>query len=55
MAVLSRELLAETCQGRDCDMWEVLAPLRALRPVNGGPGYNTDEIMKLRTLHFQLT
>ncbi len=55
MAVLPKELLAEACQGRGCDMWEVLEPLRRLRPVNGGPGYDSDEMMKLRTLHYQLT
>ncbi len=26
-------------QGWRCDMWDVLAPVRAVRPVNGGPGW----------------
>lgn len=33
-------------------MYDVLAPLRALRPCNGGCGYDEDLILQLRTLNF---
>ena len=35
-------------------MWDVLAPLRAVRPVFGGPGFDEDLIMDLRQLYFDL-
>lgn len=56
MAVLDKELLAQTCTERTGadNMWEVLGPLRAVRPVNGGRGYDAELIGKLRMLHFQI-
>jgi len=54
MAVLPEELLTQVCCGLNTDLWALLAPLRALRPVNGGPGFDTEEIMKLRMLNYQL-
>jgi hypothetical protein len=35
-------------------MWDVLAPVRAVRPVNGGPGYDRDLVLELRTLNFEI-
>jgi len=54
MAVLSEELLPEVCGRRKGSFSELLEPLRAVRPVNGGPGFDVDLIMKLRLLHFQI-
>lgn len=42
-------------QGWRCDMWDVLAPVRAVRPVNGGPGYDRELVLDLRTLNFELS
>ncbi len=42
-------------QGWNCDMWDVLAPVRAVRPVNGGPGYDRELVLDLRTLNFELS
>jgi len=41
-------------QGWQCDMWDVLAPVRAVRPVNGGPGYDKELVLDLRTLNFEI-
>ena len=41
-------------QGWRCDMWDVLAPVRAVRPVNGGAGYDRDLVLDLRTLNFEI-
>ncbi|KAL4449447.1 hypothetical protein ABPG77_007091 [Micractinium sp. CCAP 211/92] len=54
LAVLEREQLAEVCQGWRCDMWDVLAPVRAVRPVNGGPGFDKELVLDLRTLNFEI-
>ena len=35
-------------------MWDVLAPVRAARPVNGGAGYDRDLVLDLRTLNFEI-
>lgn len=35
-------------------MWDVLSPVREVRPVNGGPGYDRDLVLDLRTLNFEL-
>jgi alkylhydroperoxidase family enzyme len=53
LAALPRELLARVAScARGCeegaDMWEVLAPLRAVRPVNGGLGYDEALVVQLR-------
>lgn len=34
-------------------MWEVLAPLRAARPSNGGTGLDIDLVMDLRALNYE--
>lgn len=54
LAVLNPDQLAEVCQGWRCDFYNVLAPLRAVRPVNGGPGYDEELVLELRTLQFEL-
>ncbi|GAB4822441.1 hypothetical protein N2152v2_009487 [Parachlorella kessleri] len=54
LAVLDRDQLAEVCQGWRCDMYEVLEPLRAARPVNGGSGIDEELVLYLRTLQFEL-
>ena len=41
-------------QGWRCDMWDVLAPVRAVRPVNGGRGYDRGLVLDMRTLNFEL-
>lgn len=54
LAVLNRDQLGEVCQGWRCDFYEVLAPLRAVRPINGGPGFDEELVLALRTLQFEL-
>jgi hypothetical protein len=54
MAVLDEDQLREVCQGWRCNMWDVLAPLRTVRPVNGGPGYDEEMVLGLRTLNYEL-
>jgi hypothetical protein len=55
LATLGKDQLEEVCQGWRCDMWEVLAPLRDIRPVNGGRGYDEELVMQLRQLHYEIT
>jgi hypothetical protein len=53
LAALPRPLLdrvagcARRCE-EGADMWAVLAPLRTVRPVNGGPGYDEGLVVQLR-------
>ena len=54
LAALSEAQLAEVASGWRCDFYEVLAPVRAARPVNGGAGYDEELIQSLRLLHFQV-
>ena len=54
LATLNRDQLEEVCQGWRCDMWDVLAPLRVVRPVNGGPGYDPELVLELRTFNFEI-
>lgn len=54
LAVLSREQLQEVCSSWRCDMWDLLEPLRAVRPINGGPGFDEELVLELRTLNFEL-
>ena len=35
-------------------MWQVLAPVRAVRPLNGGTGFDEEIAIELRQLMFQL-
>ncbi len=54
LAALPREQLSDVCGGvPGVDMWDVLQPLRELRPVNGGPGWSSDLGMDLRALNFE--
>jgi len=54
LAVLPRENLAAVCSGCGCDMWDVLAPLRAVRPVNGGTGSDAELVLDLRMLYLDI-
>jgi hypothetical protein len=54
LAVLDRDQLGEVCSGWGCDFYDVLAPLRAVRPVNCGPGYDEELVLALRTLQFEI-
>ena len=54
LAVLDRDLLARVVSGCECDMWQVLEPLRRVRPSNGGTGWDPDLVQELRGLNFQL-
>lgn len=55
LATLDREQLKTVCSGWRCDPWEFLEPLRNVRPSNGGPGYEEELVMQLRTLNFELS
>ena len=44
----------QVCGSWRCDMWDLLAPLRAVRPANGGPGFDEELVLELRTLNFEL-
>ena len=55
LATLEKDQLSHICGSWRCKMWEVLEPLRAVRPVNGGPGYDEELIMQLRTLNFEIS
>ena len=54
LAGLSVAQLAEVASGWRCNFYDVLEPVRAVRPVNGGCGYDEDLIQDLRLLHFQV-
>ena len=48
--VEDKEVLDAVVGGFNCDFSEdVLAPIRAVRPLNGGKGYSDDVINTLRT------
>lgn len=56
LAALPEPLLRQVCStapGAE-DMLAVLAPLRAVRPMNGGPGWNEELGVQLRQLNFEL-
>ena len=42
------------CSGWNCNMWDILAPLRAVRPSNGGCGFDEVLAYELRTLNFDV-
>ena len=44
----------QVCSGRGCDMWEILDPVRAVRPVHGGTGFDAEVAIDLRQLLFEL-
>ncbi len=51
LACLPQEQLASVVGGRaGADMWATLAPLRAVRPANGGPGWSDEVLSQLRAL-----
>lgn len=55
LAALDRDLLSQVVEGRGCDFWDQLQPLRDLRPVNGGTGYDLGLLIELRELNFDLS
>ena len=44
----------QVCGGLGRDMWEVLEPLRAARPVNGGNPADLELVHQQRLLNYQL-
>ena len=54
LAGLDKAQLAEVASGWRCNFYDVLEAVRAVRPVNGGCGYDEDLIMKLRLLNFEV-
>ncbi|GLC70389.1 hypothetical protein PLESTF_000967700 [Pleodorina starrii] len=54
LASLPRELLDRLVAGLGCDFYEVLQPMRDIRPINGGPGFSEDMVMYVRGLNFEL-
>uniref|UniRef100_A0A383WDL8 Uncharacterized protein n=1 Tax=Tetradesmus obliquus TaxID=3088 RepID=A0A383WDL8_TETOB len=56
LAALPEPLLQEVCGAvKGTSLQQLLQPLRAMRPVNGGPGWDMDVVMQLRTLNFDLS
>jgi len=53
LAALTRDELAAVASGWRCDYFDVLAPIRAARPVNGGAP-DGDTLATLRVLNFML-
>ena len=54
LACLSQQELESVCGGCSCDMWEVLGPMRAARPVNGGPGCDMELALDLQMLYLEI-
>ncbi|GLI71608.1 hypothetical protein VaNZ11_016873 [Volvox africanus] len=54
LASLPRDLLERLVEGLGCTFYEILQPLRDIRPMNGGPGYSQDMVMYVRGLNFEL-
>lgn len=54
LAPLDRKLLGEVVGGCACDFYDLLEPLRRVRPVNGGKGWDDDLLVELRELNFDL-
>ena len=54
LATLPKEKLEKVCSGWNCDPWELLEPIRKVRVMNGGPGYDLELVENLRTLNFEL-
>ena len=57
LAALPRDLLDRVASGpaRGASMWDALAPVRAVRPVNGGKGWDEDLVMALRALDLYIS
>lgn len=47
--------VAQVCCGWQCDMYEVLASVRAVRPGNGGSGCDAAVLAQLQGLNFMLS
>ena len=54
LAPLERSLFDQVVCARGCNFWEELQPLRDMRPINGGKGYDLGLLIKLRELNFDL-
>lgn len=52
--ISSDPLVLQVCCGWQCNMYDVLQPLRAVRPVNGGCACSLDLVYQLRLLHFNI-
>lgn len=56
LATLDREQLGRVaCGARGVDLYELLAPVRALRPSLGGAGHSPEVLQQLRALHFMFS
>ena len=55
LAPLEKSLFDQVVCGRGCNFWEELQPLRDIRPVNGGKGFDLGLLVQLRELNFDLT
>ena len=54
LAVLGKEELARVVSGLACDLFDVLEPVRSVRPIHGGAAHDIDVLNSLRLLHFQV-
>lgn len=54
MACLPEHMLRQVCEGVGCDFFSLLEPLRRIRPLNGGSGYDEDLGLQLRALNFEV-
>lgn len=55
LAVLEQDLLSKVVCDFDSNFYDVLQPVRHVRPVNGGPGYSEGLLGDLRALNFELS
>ena len=55
LAPLEKSLFDQVVCSRGCNFWEELQPLRDIRPVNGGKGFDLGLLVQLRELNFDLT
>ena len=49
-----RPFLLQVCCGWQCDMFKVLEPVRAARPMNGGSGCDAHVLAELRAQNWVL-
>lgn len=54
LACMDRAMLERIASGYECDFWQVLEPVRRVRPSNGGPGWTAELVEELRGLNFEL-
>ena len=52
--ILMSAFSVQVCCGWQCDLFEVLGPVRAARPANGGSGCDADVLSDLRALNWML-